>query len=71
MALGNVPKPKLPTDGNPGKTDGKWKQELRTHTARVVSWQSVSGLAEMDAARDSSQIWSEGNTLRPHHLYAC
>ena len=37
MALGNVPKPKLPTNGNPGKTDGKWKKEMRTHTARVVS----------------------------------
>ena len=51
MMLGNELKPKLHTDGNPGKTDGKWKKEMRPYTVRVVSWQS------QDAAKESRQIW--------------
>lgn len=32
MGLGNDPGPKLPTDGNSGKGDGKWKEKMETHT---------------------------------------
>lgn len=50
MGLENVPGPQLPTDGNSGKADGKWKKCEHTHSEGCI-------LSSQDESREGRQIW--------------